>query len=61
MSEQINGKALPFTLEQIGRIAGSFPTPFYLYDEAGIRGAARALQAAFAWAPAPTASATASR
>lgn len=52
MSEQINGKALPFTLEQIGRIAGSFPTPFYLYDEAGIRGAARALQAAFAWAPA---------
>ncbi len=29
--------------------AKRFPTPFYLYDERGIRQAARALNAAFAW------------
>ena len=28
-----------------------FPTPFHLYDEAGIRRNARALNAAFAWCP----------
>lgn len=33
------------------RAAADFPTPFYLYDEAGIRRTARALNAAFAWAP----------
>jgi diaminopimelate decarboxylase len=33
------------------RAAQEFPTPFYLYDEAGIRQTARALNAAFAWAP----------
>ena len=31
--------------------ARRFPTPFYLYDEKGIRENARALNAAFAWAP----------
>jgi diaminopimelate decarboxylase len=44
-------KTLPFTEAQARAIAASFPTPFYLYDEAGIRASARALQAAFAWAP----------
>jgi diaminopimelate decarboxylase len=44
-------KILPFTAAQARAIAATHPTPFYLYDEAGIRGAARALQAAFAWAP----------
>ncbi len=29
--------------------AAAFPTPFHLYDEAGIRERARALNAAFAW------------
>lgn len=29
--------------------ARQYPTPFYLYDEAGIRKTARALQKAFAW------------
>ena len=31
--------------------AEQFPTPFHLYDEAGIRETARALNAAFSWAP----------
>ena len=31
--------------------ADRFPTPFYLYDEAGIRGTARLVNQAFAWAP----------
>lgn len=31
--------------------AERFPTPFYLYDERGIRQAARGLQAAFSWNP----------
>ena len=33
------------------RAAEQFPTPFHLYDEAGIRKTARAMNAAFAWAP----------
>lgn len=44
-------KPLPFTAAQARAIVAAHPTPLYLYDEAGIRGAARALQAAFAWAP----------
>ena len=31
--------------------AAQFPTPFFLYDEAGIRTAIRELRSAFAWAP----------
>ncbi len=31
--------------------ANQFPTPFYLYDEAGIRETARRVNQAFAWAP----------
>ncbi len=46
------GKPLPVTPEQIAAILERYPTPFYLYDESGIRAAARRLQAAFAWAPA---------
>ncbi len=33
------------------RAAEKFPTPFHLYDEAGIRSTARALNAAFSWCP----------
>ncbi len=33
------------------RAAEQFPTPFHIYDEAGIRKTARAMNAAFAWAP----------
>ena len=42
----------PFaTPEQLRRLADTYPTPFHLYDEAGIRRTARALRAAFAWNP----------
>jgi diaminopimelate decarboxylase len=42
---------LPFTLEQLESITAKQPTPFHLYDEAGIRATARELIAAFSWAP----------
>ena len=42
----------PFaTLDQVRAIAQDVPTPFHLYDEAGIRERARAVNAAFAWNP----------
>ena len=34
---------------QAEEIAGRFPTPFYLYDEAGIRQNAKAVNDAFSW------------
>ncbi len=37
------------TLDQLQAITEQYPTPFHLYDEAGIRRTARALKAAFAW------------
>lgn len=40
---------LPFSLEQVRAIAKEHPTPFYLYDAAGIRRCVRNLQAAFSW------------
>jgi diaminopimelate decarboxylase len=43
---------LPFSAAQLHELAAVHPTPFYLYDEAGMRRAVRDLQAAFAWAPA---------
>ena len=36
-------------LDQAKTIAAQIPTPFHIYDEAGIRRNARALKAAFAW------------
>lgn len=36
---------------QLRVLTETYPTPFHLYDEAGIRRRARALQAAFAWNP----------
>ena len=42
----------PFlTRSRAEEIARRFPTPFHIYDEAGIRRAARALNAAFSWNP----------
>ena len=42
----------PFvTLEQLQAITQRYPTPFHLYDEAGIRANARRLREAFAWNP----------
>ena len=39
------------TLEKAQEIIQTIPTPFHIYDEAGIRRNARALKAAFAWNP----------
>lgn len=42
----------PFvTAEELTRITQDYPTPFHLYDEKGIRAAARRLNEAFAWNP----------
>lgn len=43
-------KKIPFvTKEQIEKIAETYPTPFYIYDEKGIRENARKLKQAFSW------------
>ena len=39
------------TLEKAQEIAKSIPTPFHIYEEAGIRENARALKSAFSWNP----------
>lgn len=39
------------TLEKAREIRDVIPTPFHIYDEAGIRANARRLKAAFAWNP----------
>ena len=45
-------KKIPFlTLEKAKEIREQVPTPFHVYDEAGIRANARALKAAFSWNP----------
>lgn len=40
---------LPFTLEQARAWRESYPTPFYVYDEAGIKNCVRELYRAFSW------------
>jgi len=43
-------KKVPYiTKEKAEQIAKKFPTPFYLYDEAGIRRTARLVNRAFSW------------
>src|SRR3989338_689326 len=42
-------KRLPFTKEQIQELSKKHPTPFYIYDEAGIRQTARELVENFSW------------
>lgn len=45
-------KKTPFlTLEKAQEIIKTIPTPFHIYDEAGIRANAKALKAAFSWNP----------
>ena len=45
-------KKIPFlTLEKAKEIREQIPTPFHVYDEAGIRANVRALKAAFSWNP----------
>jgi diaminopimelate decarboxylase len=47
------GKTLPFDKARIIEIIDEYkcPTPFYIYDERGIRENARRLKTAFAWCP----------
>ena len=40
---------LPFTKDAMEAIVEQFPTPFHLYDEAGIRANVKRLQDAFSW------------
>lgn len=51
MSAVSPAKTLPFDEATIRRIAEKYPTPFYLYDEAGIRRTCQELNSAFAWNP----------
>jgi diaminopimelate decarboxylase len=44
-------KTLPFTKDQIKRLAKDHPTPFYIYHEKGIKETARRLNKAFSWVP----------
>ena len=45
-------KKVPFvTKEQIEEIAKTYPTPFHLYDEKGLRENAKRLYEAFSWNP----------
>ena len=44
-------KTVPFSLEQIQEIVKTYPTPFHIYDEKGIRENARKLKEAFSWNP----------
>jgi diaminopimelate decarboxylase len=42
-------RTLPFTKDALEAIAEQYPTPFHIYDEAGIRANVKRLQEAFAW------------
>ena len=45
-------KKTPFvTLDKVKEITAQIPTPFHIYDEAGIRRNARAMKEAFSWNP----------
>ncbi len=42
-------RTLPFDRDQLEAIAKKYPTPFHIYDEAGIRENVKRLQEAFGW------------
>jgi diaminopimelate decarboxylase len=42
-------RPIPFTLAQIRALSNTYPTPFYVYDEAGIRREIRRLLQTFSW------------
>ena len=44
-------KTVPFSNTEIQRIIKKHPTPFHIYDEKGIRDAAKKLYRAFSWSP----------
>ncbi len=41
--------SVPFSKQLLVKLIEQYPTPFYLYDEKGIRNTIRTLQKAFAW------------
>jgi diaminopimelate decarboxylase len=43
-------RPFPLSADQLAELASRFPTPFYLYDEAGIRQTCQELSQAFHWA-----------
>lgn len=43
-------RPFPLSIDQLTELTAEFPTPFYLYDEAGIRQTCRDLNQAFSWA-----------
>ncbi len=44
-------KEVPFDRDFVERVAADHPTPFHIYDEAGIRATARDMASAFSWVP----------
>ncbi len=42
-------KTLPFSKEELAKIAEKFPTPFHIYDEKGMRDYAKKFVKAFSW------------
>ncbi len=42
---------VPFTKEQVQKIAEKIPTPFYIYDEKGIRDVSKRMYKAYSWVP----------
>lgn len=47
----MKGKQLPVSVEKLRDFVNEYPTPFYLYDEKGIRQSVKQLISAFSWAP----------
>lgn len=43
-------KSLPFSQQQIAKLIKKYPTPWHIYDEAGIRKTSKGLYKAFDWA-----------
>ena len=48
---RMHAKQLPFDRQFIERLTADHPTPFHIYDEAGIRLVAREFASAFKWVP----------
>ncbi len=47
----MSSKTLPFSKEQIEKIAQKYPTPFHIYDEKGIVNNAKRMKKIFDWIP----------
>lgn len=45
----MSSKSLPFSIDQISKIIGNYPTPFHIYDEKAIVTNAQRLKNAFSW------------